>query len=1218
MLRFPFTWEAVEHEGPGIYDYEYLDYVVKCLVKCKEYGFRVFMDPHQDTWSRFSGGSGAPFWTLAACGIDPHNITATQAAILHSEYYPPPTSTTTSSSDTPEPQPENLPAMVWSTNYGRLLSQTIFTLFFAGRDFAPKCIIDGKNIQDYLQEHYIEACGQLADRIAAHDATLPADSPERIYDTCVIGWDSLNEPFEGLVGWPDLNKNPEKQGSTLKKGTWPTPAQSMRLGMGRKELVENWTFGKMGPSRQGWVEVDPGGRKVWVAPSINKSTNPNLEEGDRDEKEDGLVRERPDGYHPHFKWHRDTSQWKLGTCVWAQHGVWDIETGFVLQPDYFRFHPETRVEVEFLTDYWKPHFVRYARRVKRAQPGAIMFVQPPVFAVPPRFNGVRDEEVDGEGEVEMIKGENNVKGNPDAKADKRIDLSASEAPAAAALTTTDPNAVNPDDAPATPSLAQARAESAIITALEDEGKAILANRAVYAPHYYDGLTLITRHWNWFNADALGLLRGKYRSPLSAVKIGEGAIRRSLREQLEYLQADVPGAFVYPAEEEDGGDDKEREGNGKKKMLGQYPTLMGEIGAPFDMDGKRSYGWGSEGEKWKGDYSNQERALDASLQACDVWLEGWKKGWGDVREAAESGSSSLSSSSSAAGSSAAAVGYAGSASASTTSVDKLGNRKNGKETVERETGRPGESLNYTVWTYVPDDHSHAWGDGWNMEDLSLFSVDDLPSSSEEEGGEWESSDEEGEHEDDSERREIGASATLRGEEEDVYKAEDEEALNSRAVLLRNAETEGGGGDVIARPAKTRTRTRTKDRIISSLACSSSSSRSKQPGRSLPMEAAMSSFSLAATLGGGGASTTSLKMRGVEGQRMRKMRRGRDREQTRSGSPALSVSTTTSASTSSLSRSKRRSRRSRKSAANKAEASAHPYMDIAGYHPNPYVFLTAGARAPRAFARPWPVKVVGRAVDVRFDIAKGWFRMVVWVGVEDGVVDDGVSLDDDEGRRKRKERLATEVYVPLVHYAHPRLVEDAKRRGVGEAWQRQGQRRSGGSGDGRDSTSTRTAVERQQEEEEEEEVTYPPSSPTDGKRMSTSTPSSSLTLPSAALLPETAPLLIDPPSPYIYSSSSSSSSLSEQEGEEEGEANPLVDLDVSVSGGTYAVRGQTLLWWYDMPTPGCGYKRREYVLEVKRRGGVLEFPLKKDKMVRSEEKQKTICDALCPEDGGCCIA
>ena len=371
-------------------------------------------------WSRFSGGSGAPYWTLPACGLDPRNFTATQAAIVHCEY-----------PSTQQPDPASVPAMIWSTNYGRLVSQTLFTLFFAGRDFAPKCVLDGQNIQDYLQAHYIEAFGQLAERIRDAGDLL---------DDCVIGWDSMNEPSEGFVGYPDLNTLPQHQTSTLKKGTTPTPAESLRLGMGHAQTVANWTFGAFGPRQDGTVTIDPKGRTVWADPATE-----------------------PDGVHPQYGWTRDPA-WQLGVCVWALHGVWDIETDYVLRPDYFRYLSDSGGdeggggvdaadaagprEVAFIADYWAPHWQAYARRVRQAHPEAIHFVAPPVFAQPPPLDE-RD----------------------------------------------------------------------------------LGGRCAYSTHYYDGLTLITRHWNWFNADALGVLRGRYRSPVQAVKLGERAIRKSLREQL---------------------------------------------------------------------------------------------------------------------------------------------------------------------------------------------------------------------------------------------------------------------------------------------------------------------------------------------------------------------------------------------------------------------------------------------------------------------------------------------------------------------------------------------------------------------------------------------------------------------------------------------------------------------------------------------------------------
>jgi len=81
--------------------------------------------------------------------------------------------------------------------------------------------------------------------------------------------------------------------------------------------------------------------------------------------------------------------------------------------------------------------------------------------------------------------------------------------------------------------------------------------------------------------------------------------------------------------------------------------------------------------------------------------------------------------------------------------------------------------------------------------------------------------------------------------------------------------------------------------------------------------------------------------------------------------------------------------------------------------------------------------------------------------------------------------------------------------------------------------------------------------------------------------------------------------------------LVDVEVKISGGRFVVRGQTLFWWYDAPSAESE-PRKEYTLEVKRRGGVLKPRTKGRKM--EEEGSSVCCEELCPEDGlgGCVIA
>lgn len=55
---------------------------------------------------------------------------------------------------------EEWPDMIWQTNSFKLACLTMFALFYGGRTFAPRCIIDGVNIQDWLHEKYLGAFGR--------------------------------------------------------------------------------------------------------------------------------------------------------------------------------------------------------------------------------------------------------------------------------------------------------------------------------------------------------------------------------------------------------------------------------------------------------------------------------------------------------------------------------------------------------------------------------------------------------------------------------------------------------------------------------------------------------------------------------------------------------------------------------------------------------------------------------------------------------------------------------------------------------------------------------------------------------------------------------------------------------------------------------------------------------------------------------------------------
>ncbi|MGA2821014.1 MAG: cellulase family glycosylhydrolase [Anaerolineales bacterium] len=312
LLRFLVTWEAIEHAGPDLYDEAYLDFVRAVIKKAAGHGFQVFIDPHQDVWSRFSGGDGAPGWTLEAVGFDLAQLHASGAAIVHQMYGDP------------------FPRMVWPTNATRLASATMFTLFFGGKTFAPATQIAGEPAQDYLQRHYIQSLCQLAQRLR--------DLPN------VIGYDTLNEPSAGWIGWRDLTSS----AGAIRYGLSPSPLQSMALGEGIPCQVQEWAVGLTGSRRRKlhWVNQDRA--RAWQA-----------------------------GHK----------------CAWRENGVWDLDgkgQPTLLRPEHF-----SKIEgrpVSFARNFLLPFARQYSTALRAAHPGALILFEGEPGHSPPTWD---DEDRDG-------------------------------------------------------------------------------------------------------------------------------------------------------------------------------------------------------------------------------------------------------------------------------------------------------------------------------------------------------------------------------------------------------------------------------------------------------------------------------------------------------------------------------------------------------------------------------------------------------------------------------------------------------------------------------------------------------------------------------------------------------------------------------------------------------------------------------------------------------
>ncbi|MFX1286819.1 MAG: cellulase family glycosylhydrolase [Promethearchaeota archaeon] len=237
-IRFVVTWEAIEHANPKDYDKEYLSYFQDLLtIAGEEYKFHIIIDPHQDAWSRLSGGDGAPGWTFEKIGLDYTKFDASEGAIVMQYRFD-------------SSQPKSYESMSWSNNLIRCVNGTMWTIFFGGEDFASSCKINTMNAQEYLQEHFIRAFRELARYIK--------DNPY------LIGFSTLNEPGKGWIG--QLVDGSDMDVSEI-IGYAFTPFDSMLLAAGYSREIPLRAIKRLGIREIGRDYLNPKQVSCWTESS---------------------------------------------------------------------------------------------------------------------------------------------------------------------------------------------------------------------------------------------------------------------------------------------------------------------------------------------------------------------------------------------------------------------------------------------------------------------------------------------------------------------------------------------------------------------------------------------------------------------------------------------------------------------------------------------------------------------------------------------------------------------------------------------------------------------------------------------------------------------------------------------------------------------------------------------------------------------------------------
>lgn len=505
LIRLLVTWESIAHAGPRKedIDVEYIDYLEQLLRLMAEFGLKCFICAHQDVWSRFSGGSGAPGWTFQAAGLDIETFSQTGAAYIHCQDEKDKQENGTS-------KKEATGAFLWPSGYQKLAASTMATLFWAGDALAPKLALDSLDdkkdgqkvgVQTFLQSAYIEAFGALADRL------LPLEA--------CIGFEPMNEPHRGLINLHDFHS--WNYDTDLHIGHYPSLIQALALGSGFKQDVKFYVKSCPFPTRVSHTStIDPKGRSCWLTPSTGSDSR----------AEQGAVDSLAALGHG------------LGACLWRQHGVWEWDESkqvpVVLQYDYFeKDHRQGRQgdRIEWYRDCFGPFLKRFSERINRSRPGAFTFVEPiPNEFIPPWIPARVIEDATLAAEYKQ-----------------------------AAYT-------------------QKYATRTLIDTPRPGGE----TGFVYAPHFYDLNVLFGKVHAWMSVNVQGLSRGMFLP--KALYFGARGLRKNYTAQMGRIKELA------------------------RASLGNVPIVVGEVGIPFDINGKHAYK--------TGDYSKQHELIDALISAME--------------------------------------------------------------------------------------------------------------------------------------------------------------------------------------------------------------------------------------------------------------------------------------------------------------------------------------------------------------------------------------------------------------------------------------------------------------------------------------------------------------------------------------------------------------------------------------------------------------------------